>query len=603
MTPGRRVLLTSLSPTPQETRYSLNGETVVARQSPLALLQLLPPEDMHDDIIVLCTDEIRKEQFASVKKEMLAVFERKGIQPGSRHIMELNIPDGKTREELWEILRAILNLHIPRGVHLTLDITHGFRSFPFVFFTAAVFLKALRDVDIKAVYYGMITKDRDTTVRAPMVDLSLILDMVEWFYATRIFKETGQAHHLNRLLVKLEAPPEGIADGARAPYNHIKPLREALDDVTSSYAQALPIELGLVSAQALYELSKADFTEVMRKQIPVPDELMNILKDFIEPFALPLPLRRDKKNKNNIPLDVDELERQAQLIDSYLEQGYLNYAVGMMREWMVSAALMHNATINTDAERKISWLGYKRDRKPVEGWLNDLAKTMESTNSESKVLLTDEQEWLGSKWLVLREKRNQLAHHGYRYEYSLQSAKHIEEVLKLWKELRESLHNQSGWQLGLMKRPTQGSLLISPLGLSKGLLFSALRHTRPSRALVITSRQSSAGIQEIIDEAGWEGEPVVLSMEEPFTGFDEAEKIVRKIQPMLQASEEVVVNITGGTTAMQYVVQEVAESAARQRLPLKMAALIDRRPPEEQKANPYVLGEIVWLKNKKNDED
>ena len=136
------------------------------------------------------------------------------------------------------------------------------------------------------------------------------------------------------------------------------------------------------------------------------------------------------------------------------------------------------------------------------------------------------------------------------------------------------------------------------MGLSKGLLFSALKHIRPDRTIIITSQQSRASIQDIIDQAGWQGEFTVQLMEEPFTGFAEAGKIVRKIQPLLEASEEVIVNITGGTTAMQYVMQEVANSINKQEIPLKTIALVDRRSPAEQKANPYVLGEIVRLEKK-----
>lgn len=140
--------------------------------------------------------------------------------------------------------------------------------------------------------------------------------------------------------------------------------------------------------------------------------------------------------------------------------------------------------------------------------------------------------------------------------------------------------------------------LVSPLGLSKGLLYSALKHIQPRQAVVITSQQSAVDIQEIVEKTGWRGDLTVKTMKEPFTGFDEMERIVREIQPVLWNSEEVIFNITGGTTAMQYIVQEVADHAVRQQLPLKMIALVDRRLPEEQKANPYVLGEIVWLKTK-----
>jgi CRISPR-associated Csx2 family protein len=597
MTYAQNVLLTSLSPTPRKAEYSLNKKTAAANQSPIALLQLLPRTDLPNKIMVLCTKEIiNTKQFALAKKDMLEELKKRDIHIKENAITDINIPDGKNPHELWEILRTILD-NIPQGVNLTLDITHGFRSFPFVFFTAAIFLQALRDVKIRAVYYGMLTEGR-----GPMVDLSLILDMVEWFYATRIFKETGQAYHINELLVKLEEPPEGSQDYDRAPYNIIKPLRESLHNFTNCYTQALPLELGLVSAQAMHELSRAEFTEAMHRRIQVPDELIKIVKDFIKPFALSSLRKKDKRRKEKITLDLDEMKRQARIIDTYLNQGYLNYAVGIMREWMISVVLMHS-TVASDAvdAAKASWLVYGRDREPVETQLNYLANIIESSNnSEYEKLLSVEQKWLGSVWKDLRKKRNHLAHHGYREDYLLQREKHVEKLEGIWEELKKKIDNCSWWQPELKKKSVHGTLLVSPLGLSKGLLFSALKHTKPSRAVVITSKQSVVCIQEIINEAGWEGEITIKTMKEPFTGFDETERLVREIQPMLWDSEDIIVNITGGTTAMQYIVQQVADYAAKKQLSLKVAALIDRRPPAEQNINPYIPGEIAWLKNKDN---
>lgn len=586
-----RVLLTSISKTPREATYFLSNKTAIANQSPLALIQLLAQQDLPEKIIILCTDEIQNEQFAYAKELMLEGLEKRGVHVNSNAITDLSIPNGETPQELWEILKAILD-HVPLGVNLTLDITHGFRSFPFVFFTAAVFLEALRDVRINAVYYGMLSEGQ-----GPMVDLSLVLDMVEWFYATRIFKETGQAYHLNELLAKLEISPTGLSDRAKAPYSRIKGLRVSLYNFTTCYTQALPLELGLVSSQVMHQLSKAEFTEAMREYIPVPNELMNIVKDFVGPFALPLPA--DPKKKEAILLDGNELERQTRLIGSYLEQGYLNFAIGLIREWMVSAALMNNRVVNDkEVGLKTPWMDYAGDRQHIELRLNYLANVMKSKESQDKGLLTDEQKWLGYNWMVLRDKRNQLAHHGYRKEYSLQGTKHKNEVLKLWQELKMRLYDRSWWNLDKMEKASFGSLLVSPLGLSKGLLFSALKHIRPDRTIIITSQQSRASIQDIISQAGWQGEFTVELMEEPFTGFEEAGKIVRIIQPLLEASEEVIVNITGGTTAMQYVMQEVADSINKQEIPLKTIALVDRRSPAEQKANPYILGEIIWLEKR-----
>ena len=66
----KHVLLTSLSSYPKDGIYFLDGKTAAANQSPLALLQLLPPERLPQEIIVLCTEKLMKEQFSRLKESV-----------------------------------------------------------------------------------------------------------------------------------------------------------------------------------------------------------------------------------------------------------------------------------------------------------------------------------------------------------------------------------------------------------------------------------------------------------------------------------------------------------------------------------------------------
>lgn len=63
-----------------------------------------------------------------------------------------------------------------------------------------------------------------------------------------------------------------------------------------------------------------------------------------------------------------------------------------------------------------------------------------------------------------------------------------------------------------------------------------------------------------------------------------------------------VVNITGGTTAMQHIVQQVAAFAAELGRPVRRAALVDRRLPQEQREEQYVPGELIRLDRERGSE-
>ena len=67
----------------------------------------------------------------------------------------VEIPDGNNRDEIRQILESVAK-RIPEGADLTLDVTQGFRHFPFIFYALVLYLKSLRGVTIRGAYYGMI---------------------------------------------------------------------------------------------------------------------------------------------------------------------------------------------------------------------------------------------------------------------------------------------------------------------------------------------------------------------------------------------------------------------------------------------------------------
>ncbi|SRR5579885_2064502 len=154
----------------------------------------------------------------------------------------------------------------------------------------------------------------------------------------------------------------------------------------------------------------------------------------------------------------------------------------------------------------------------------------------------------------------------------------------------------AGEQARQEKRGGAGRLLVTPLGLSPGVVYSAVRLTRPATLLVVTSASAEVQLAEALERANAQARTVVRVMADPHAGFREFGALLdAEVQEAIRASDEVLVNITGGTTVMQYVVQRIAETAQSLGAPTRRFALVDRRPVEAQRANPYVLGEIVWL--------
>lgn len=103
-----------------------------AKLSPIALFNLLPEKERFNKIVALCTEDALKDTFPILKDSMPILCEPK------------EIPVGMNDEELSEIVRTILH-SIPAGAELTLDLTHGLRPIPFLFFTSCLYLQALKE--------------------------------------------------------------------------------------------------------------------------------------------------------------------------------------------------------------------------------------------------------------------------------------------------------------------------------------------------------------------------------------------------------------------------------------------------------------------------
>lgn len=593
-----RVLITSLSVDPKLTKYKLMNKIVEAYQSPLALIQVLPQEKCPQQILVLCSKRIFNEQFDRFREEVQrSVHASPGKNIDEPPTVEaLHVPNGVTTAELWQSLQVILE-SVPAGCRLTIDLTHGYRSLPFLILMAALYLRPLRNVQIEGVYYGMYEAQGDgnqSESLSVLLDMSVLLNMIEWFYAAKMFSDTGQAKYISDLLAPFGIPPADLKGPACSPYSKVKKLQELFQNMGAAYLQALPLEAGLESSALLNKLEE-HVPEHLRGSIPLPNELFGKVKEFIEPFAMDNMKRN--RDKRTLILDEEELKRQARMINCYIEQGYVNHSIGLMREWMVSAAMYQDyLRKGIDKVEGREWLVYHSEnnsmsRAHFEFKYGRLQKLVQ--DQKHGTLLTQGQMWLGQQWGFLADKRNQLHHHGFKNDYSLLDSEKLDEIKQRWETIKVSLPEKDKWDLEV-RRPG-GILLISSLGHSKGLLYSALSHVQADEVFLLSSQDAVRLRDEIFARVNWQGSFNQYLMQDPHSGFNERHDVTQAIRSFLQGAERVVVNLTGGTTAMQTIIHHVASEARKLGCVVRMCALIDKRSAQEQQAVPYVLGEIVWL--------
>lgn len=573
------ILLTTLGTKTIETTYQRGDRTATALLAPLALVQLLDLSERPNHVVAMVTEGARDETWEPFRD---GIYETLDFEPQS-----ISIPDGISDEEIRRILEEVAQ-EIPEGAELTLDVTQGLRHFPFIFYALVLYLTSLRSVKVRGAYYGMI-EGTSKDAPKPIIDLQPLLELPEWFHAVRVFRDQGTTSAMAQLLEPLaeklkqetgalfKAGDKSAGQKSSAQHKQIKDAVEFLEKHAFAYESALPLELGKASLHLIDPIKKIADMDTSSLP-PLFAELSDTIAGVAEKSAFAKnPISKKGNWKQNIFIDEQELKRQAGMIDLYLDRNQLPLAVGLMREWVVSWAIMQHA------DRSQDWL--KRPvRQKYERRLGALGAF------ERDPLVTPEQRDFGNYWNLLTDKlRNALHHHAMREDALEEPPKPLETVRHFWNKLKAGEVDLP--QLG----GGGGRLLLSPQGMRPGVLFSALKVAKPDTCLVICSDSSANSIPIAAEQAEFKGDIERIELADPHGGFDEINAAAKHARRKLLDADEVLANMTGGTTLMGLIIQRLVEKAQKLDRKVQRFALIDRRPPVEQDSDPFVQSECHWL--------
>ena len=583
------ILLTSLGKNAYNTKYKMQDKEATAPLAPLALLDFFKMLElpMPDRVVAVVTE--------GAQNTTLPI-----LQDGVRFHLDIEpelipIPDGRNKNEIRKILESVADpKYIQEGSELTLDVTHGLRHFPFIFYALTLYLKSLRGVKLLGAFYGM----AETNEPKPIIDLQPLLELPEWFHAVRMFRDHGTTKPMADLLQPFadtltQQKKELFTTGSKKAGME---LTKDVGIVTGSvdwlqryafaYESALPLELEKASEGIVNVIGELPTINSVDPPLLVT-ELTDTIVDVAEKTAFENPPAKKGQWKGKIPLDIYELQRQAFMIDLYLEREQLSLAVGLMREWVVSWVIWKSGKTQEIA----GWLRNKNVRIRYEGILGAIGDSAKKTGP--KLTLTAEHEEFRTFWNHLTANlRNAFHHHGMRIETLEKEPASLQKVKTYWERLKVDGLKKKG---GIDVPPLGGRLLISPQGNRAGVLFSALKVTEPDTCLVICSSTSVATLSDAASHANFEGYIERIILNDPFGGFAEIDAVAEDTKGYLTFADEVLASITGGTTLMGVIVQRIVEEAQKLGRPVRRFALIDRRPTEVQDSDPFVESDYHWL--------
>ena len=563
----RHLLLTVLGVNPRPACYELAGRQVKASLAPVALLELLPEAEKPDYVLALCTPEAKQSSWPVLQE---ALHGKCGVAP-------VAVPAGDTAADVNTCLASISGA-IHDDVDLTVDVTHGFRHFSFLTYVAVLYLSVLRGVRVRGAYYGML----NSAGLSPFLDLRPLLELPRWIHALQVLHDTGSTLPIARIL-----------DG-NSPGQLPQRIAKELCQFSQAWLSGLPLELGRQAAIVAQQRIKP-LRNLLRDgyHLPLAGELTGQIAAFLKPFALSGQVSGDGW-KQRVALSKEELNRQTAVIDGLLQHGSVAAALGLMREWTVSWVAWLR-------QSECEWLDYANVRRGAAGLLNAMRAVGE--DPDLGCVLTPEQRSLGAFWGQLSELRNGYHHHGMRPQVLIADKKadgQFQDVLSYWESTLRSCPEDFPLALG---DSSGGRVLISPIGMRPGVLYSALHACRtgdaagePVRCLVVCSPETQGKIDDVVERAGYKGAIEPLVLRDAFGGGrPEIDALVKAARKHLVGAEEVLVNVTGGTTLMGLAAEALAGAGRDLACPVRRFGLIDRRSSKEQDADPYQVGEPFWL--------
>lgn len=339
-------------------------QTHRTRLFPLAVAAFFQPEKL----LVMVTLEAREhENFRVLAKEL-----------GGR-LQPVPIPLGRTQEELWQIF-DIVSGAVPEGAGVILDVTHAFRSLPFVIFGVINYLRRTKGVCLERIVYGAYDAKEtgpDEVSRAPVFDLTMLVDLHEWLQAVEAFTVRSEGEKLADLLAEAHRRPwlSGERGEGELP-RRLQRMAGCIKEFSQSVRLLRPLE-ALEAAARAQTLARQVEQEAARWAKPFRHVLSRLTDEL-------WPLAADDARA----LDEEGLRRQLSLIKHYVEKELIVQAVLLGREWLVNWLAWRagnkqwlNRNTRQELERALGLAACRlqgEDAEPVPPWYDALPEAREA---------------------------------------------------------------------------------------------------------------------------------------------------------------------------------------------------------------------------------
>jgi CRISPR-associated DxTHG motif protein len=352
----------------QETTYFLEDKEKTTKYIADALNEFLNP----DKVLIFTTQKAIDKN--SVFKEEI---EEKIGRDKTETVL---VPSGKDQKEQEEIFKKVLEeVEKYKEWEIYVDITHAFRSIPLVFFISLFYLKNFDNIKTSKIFYGAY-EQRDENNRSPVIELTFLLDIIDWFNSVNMFVKRYEANELAHKLKLMVNNEKFLKKLDPEQKNNLINLSEDLRKFSGEYLNVRAVQFARLLVDLKDKLSKSK--PIINENLPILSPLINKVQKEIE----------NLQTSNPDTLNMDTINYRIKLIRNYLRRNLVLQAILLLREVFVDYLILK---VGDTSE----WLDY------------DYREKIPRQNYREKISRQNYRE-LKEIWREIKSFRNNLAHCG-----------------------------------------------------------------------------------------------------------------------------------------------------------------------------------------------
>ena len=454
------------------------------------------------------------------------------------------------------------------------DATNGFRYQPMVLMLMLADRQARSLGQLATIHYGLLDSPIvKQATRGHFIDLLNFLELPRWTRLSREFERYGATEGI------IEALNELGRD--RLP-GQLNPLRQRL----KVFGQRLSSGLAVQSLfQDPVRLKLRDW-QAISDSIPWAKETLEKVEGSLNKMSLGEVTIREHGLTQGVLLGLEEY------VAFTINRGDVGTALRAIPEVLLTE-MMFAASVHDG-----------------DNWRRNKARLPFSTAIRRAHIRRDrlfhEVAWQCAleAYVKLSEWRNAYAHAGFRLE-SIDVDAHQAEVQALWSStLKVFSDPEFARRVVKLADVSEPDLLIAPLGLSSGTLYTAVRRTsdevanEPFPVIIVASEQTAASIPAIRSALEADGVQLgdwhlVTAHHLDWRSHVETTVPWKTAISLVKAATTVRVSLTGGTTRLAFLAEQLGTIALNAGVPRERIAVVDDRDEVEQRQTPFRLGECV----------